>query len=208
MLFVGAALLVVGCGDGQERATADSAVASANPVSVPPTGGTTGTGGGAAPESAPVTTTSAAGTDQTLPPTPATSASTTSTAPPALTVEPRSLGGRLGEPADGELLLWVSNQSFEDDPVSLTVTIDGQQVVADEFEVENQHNWIGFFVKGLPPGEHEVTARSDTGVDVKGSFTLPEGEPRWLVLDYWFYRDDPEGRHITFSEHNQAVMFM
>lgn len=133
--------------------------------------------------------------------------STTSTAPPVLTVEPRSLGGRLGEPAVGEVLLWVSNQSFEDDTVSLTVAIDGQQVVDRELEVGNQHNWVGFFVKGLPPGEHEVTARSDTGVEFAGSFTLPEGEPRWLVLDYWFYRDDPEGRHITFSEHNQAVFF-
>lgn len=198
-MFVGTVLLATGCGDGQERVTANSAVASSNPVSVPPTGGTKGTGGGAAPESAPVTTTSATGTDQTLPPT---------TAPPALTVEPRSLGGRLGEPADGEVLLWVSNQSFEDDTVSLTVTIDGQPAVDREFRVENQHNWMGFFLDGLPPGNHTVMARSDTGVDFEGSFTLPSGEPRWLVLDYWFYRDDPEGRHFTFSEHNQAVMFV
>lgn len=102
----------------------------------------------------------------------------------------------------------ASNRPSTPKTVSLGVTIDGQQVVESEFEVGNQHNWIGFFVEGLPPGEHTVTARSETGVDFSGSFTLPPGEPRWLVLDYWFDRDDPEGRHFTFTESDHAVMFM
>lgn len=196
-LFLGAALLAAGCGSGHERVTAGSAVA---PQSAP---------GNEITPTTPVTETIVYGSDQTtLPPTTAAPASTTSTARPALTVEARSPDGRRVDPAEGEVLLWVSNQSFEDDTVSLTVAIDGQPAVDRDFEVENQHNWIGFFLRGLPPGEHTVTARSDTGVDFEGSFTLPPGKPRWLVLDYWFDRDDPEGRHFTLSEHNQAVMFM
>ncbi len=159
-LFLGAALVVSGCGRDQ------------NPV------------------------TAAADSDATVPPD-----------RPALTVEARGQTGR-NDPAPGEVLLWVSNQSFEDDTVSVTITVDGQPAVADEFEVESQHNWIGFYLRGLAPGEHQVSARSDTGVGFDGSFTLPADEPRWLVLDYWFDRDDPGGRRFTFEEFDHAVMFM
>jgi len=47
-------------------------------------------------------------------------------------------------PAEGEpdLVLLVSNQSFDDPAATLTLTIDGQTVVDQEFDVEGQHTWV------------------------------------------------------------------
>ncbi|HSJ90626.1 MAG TPA: hypothetical protein VK917_01080 [Ilumatobacter sp.] len=111
------------------------------------------------------------------------------------------------EPLPGELKLWVSNQSFTDDPVSIIVRLDGIAVVGEPFFVEGQHNWQSFLIRGLAPGEHTVTAESDTGVTTSWTFTLPRHEARWLVVDYWNDPDDPEGRRFTFHESDQPVVF-
>ena len=111
------------------------------------------------------------------------------------------------EPAPGEVRLWVSNQSFDDDPIRLTISIDGHPVVDDDFAVEGQHNWIPFDIGGLAPGQHTLQAESGTGVVATAELTVVDGEPRWLVVDYWYYADDTEGRHITIDEFDHAVAF-
>lgn len=110
-------------------------------------------------------------------------------------------------PVAGQVKLWVSNQSFEDDPVAVMIEIDGVQVVDDSFEVGGQHNWFSFLVDGLEPGEHTLTATSDTGAAFEGTFTLPPDEPRWMVVDYWYYPDDAEGRHFTLNESEEPIAF-
>lgn len=131
-----------------------------------------------------------------------------STQSSALTVEPgASLGSPQTDPEPGEVKLWISNQSFDDDPVDVTVTMAGETVVSESFEVKGQHNWIAFDITGLEPGIHTVEASSSTGVEFSGEFTLPEGEPRWLVLDYWYYTDDDLGRYFTFAESDIPVGF-
>lgn len=117
------------------------------------------------------------------------------------------LGQRQTEPAPGMVRLWVSNQSFEDDPVRLTISIDGTPVVNDDFEVQGQHNWIPFDISGLTPGAHAIVAESDTGAQHLGEFTVLVGEARWLVLDYWYYPDSSEGRYFTLTESDHAVGF-
>jgi len=47
-------------------------------------------------------------------------------------------------PDDADLLLYVSNQSFEDENVRLKLDVDGVTVVDGEFRVEGQHHWIRF----------------------------------------------------------------
>ena len=209
-LLLATALALAGCGRGEEPAaiatggsdaTGPVTVTAAVPVADP------------AASSPPGPDVTVARADQTTTTAPVTSPSTAASASSSatrqtLTVERAGRNGRRGNPAGGEVLLWVSNQSVEDDTVDVTVTIDGQPVVADELKVENQHNWIGYYVTGLTPGEHQVAARSGTGADFAGSFTLPEGEPRWLVVDYWFDPDNAEGRHFTFTESDHAVMFL
>ena len=118
-----------------------------------------------------------------------------------------SLGEPPVEPVAGQVKLWVSNQSFEDDPVAIVIEIDGVQVVDNSFEVGSQHNWVSFMIDGLEPGEHTLTAISDTGATFEQVFTLPPDEPRWMVIDYWYYPDDAEGRHFTFSESDEPIYF-
>ena len=123
-------------------------------------------------------------------------------------VEPGSpLGSAQVEPQPGEVKLWVSNQSFTDDPVSVIVRLDGIPVVSESFLVEGQHNWQSFLIRGLAPGDHTVTAESDTGVVTSWTFTLPAGEARWLVVDYWYDLDDLGGRRFTFDESDEPVVF-
>ncbi len=107
----------------------------------------------------------------------------------------------------GEVRLWVSNQSFEDDPVFITIRIDGELVVNDAFAVEGQHNWMSFDIAGLSSGSHELVAVSDTGAQTDGSFTLPDGESRWLVTDYWYDVGEPDDRYFTLSESDVPVGF-
>jgi hypothetical protein len=105
-------------------------------------------------------------------------------------------GIQLVPPGRADLHLWVSNQSFADEVVGLTVNIDGVEVVARQFAVAGQHNWILFPVR-LPPGRHEIRARSDTGAVSRQEFTMPAGERRYAVLDYWYHPGE-EGRRITW----------
>lgn len=125
-----------------------------------------------------------------------------------LTVERGNpLGQNQGGLSPGEVKLWVSNQSFEDDPVEIVISVDGVEIIAEAFEVKGQHNWIPFDLKGLDPGPHTLTVTSSTGVEQTETFTAVAEEPRWLVLDYWYYLDDAKGRYFSFAEFDHPVAF-
>lgn len=108
-------------------------------------------------------------------------------------------------PPPPPLTLYVSNQSFEDPTVGITITIDGDVVVDEDFDVEGQHNWIRF-EPDVAPGRHTVHAVSTTGAELTTEFTLPAGEPRWAVIDYWFYPDE-DPREFTFQIHDEPIAF-
>ena len=107
---------------------------------------------------------------------------------------------------DGAAHLFVSNQSFDDDPVGLTISIDDAQVIVGDFHVEGQHTWIGFLLTGLEPGPHVLHAVSDTGVEEGFEFEVVADAPRHLVLNYWFYPDDEADRHFEFSASDQPFV--
>lgn len=88
-----------------------------------------------------------------------------------------------------DLHLWISNQSFADDPVDVTVSIDGSEIIAQPFAVEGQHNWV-LFPLALPPGPHVLEVTSGTGATLQEEFTLPEEGRRHAVLDYWDETED------------------
>jgi hypothetical protein len=98
---------------------------------------------------------------------------------------------RLVGPDEADLVLYVSNQSFEDDNVRVKLAVDGVTVVDSEFRVEGQHNWIRFPLS-LSSGSHSVTAESDTGATLKESFQVPGDEARYAVVNYWDEDDSPE----------------
>ncbi|WFE52178.1 hypothetical protein [Micromonospora sp. WMMD1155] len=123
---------------------------------------------------------------------------------PAVSLSPDAPAVRLVEEDQADLHLWVSNQSFTDDLVALTVSIDGTEVVDRRFAVENQHNWVLFPVR-VPPGQHVVRIVAGTGVEKQESFTMPETGRRYAAIDYgnavderqryvnWFIRSTPIG---------------
>ena len=110
---------------------------------------------------------------------------------------------RVVDERDADLLLYVSNQSFDDERVRLTVEVDGVVVVDDDFDVEGQHNWIRFAL-AMPAGDHEVTASSDTGAALSETFRVPGDEPRFAVLDHW---GEEGGADLTWSFHRRPVAF-
>lgn len=91
---------------------------------------------------------------------------------------------RLVDEGQAELVLYVSNQSFDDEEVRLTAVVDGVTVVAGDFHVEGQHNWISFPLT-LSSGKHEITAESDSGATLSESFEVHRGKTRYAVIDHW-----------------------
>jgi hypothetical protein len=122
---------------------------------------------------------------------------------PAATRSPASVG--LVSEKKADLNLWVSNQSFVDDPVDLTVRIDGVEVVSQPFDVDDQHNWIRFSIEAAP-GHHVLTAESDTGASTRKNFSLPGSGDRHAVLEYWNYEDD-KGKRFTWKLQSTEVHF-
>lgn len=109
------------------------------------------------------------------------------------------------DPPPAPFTLYVSNQSFEDATVGITVTIDGEVVIDQDFAVEGQHNWIEF-TPTIEPGDHTLMATSNTGAELTIDFALPESEPRWAVLDYWHSPEEEPGR-FTFNISDQPLAF-
>ncbi len=115
------------------------------------------------------------------------------------------LEGKDAEKAD--LQLWVSNQSFIDDPVHLTVRIDGDLVVDDDFAVEGQHNFVSFPLQ-LPEGEHVIEVEADTGATLEKTFVTPaSGDKRYALVDYWNY-GEKKGRHLDWMFQKEPIYFM
>lgn len=114
-------------------------------------------------------------------PGPDTSAVPTTSTPPG---EPVAVLEPVTPAEDGDLVLYVSNQSFEVDPVDLEVTIDGATAVDQEFLVGSQHTWVPFGFD-LPDGSHRVFVASTKG-DAKGEIEIATvGAKQYLVVEYW-----------------------
>ena len=136
---------------------------------------------------------------------------TESAAPaPAPDVTPDDAAVKLVDESDADLVLIVTNQSFDDEEVRLRITVDDVTVVDDDFHVEDQHTWVRFPLS-LPPGSHEVTADSDSGATLRESFQVPRNEPRYAVIEYWTEDDSPEtddpAVDLTWQFQRQAPAF-
>lgn len=91
---------------------------------------------------------------------------------------------RLVGETEADLILYVSNQSFDDEEVRLIVTIDEVTVVDGDFHVEDQHNWVSFPLE-LPSGGHEVTAESDSGTTLRESFEVRRDRTSYAAIEHW-----------------------
>jgi hypothetical protein len=98
--------------------------------------------------------------------------------------------------------LWVSNQSFEVDPVHIEVYIDDQQVVCDTFRVESQHTWILFELE-LDSGQHSLRVLGlDDQVELVESIII--SDEHWGLVEFW----TEEGRRFfTFHIQDEPIGF-
>ena len=104
--------------------------------------------------------------------------------PPHPEVTEAGAAVRLVGEAEADLVLYVSNQSFDDGEVFVTVTVDAVTVVDGDFHVEGQHNWVEFPLS-LSAGRHEIAAETDSGAALRESFQVPGDEPRYAVVEHW-----------------------
>jgi hypothetical protein len=126
----------------------------------------------------------------------------------ALLVAALSLFGSCGaeekkEPAGtANVVLYVSNQSFEQSSVDIAIELDGRVAVDGDFAVEDQHNWVEYRLE-LTPGRHTLSATSDAGgASLTRSFVVRGST--WAVVNYWCCDDRP---HFTFDVSRTPVAF-
>ena len=110
---------------------------------------------------------------------------------------------RLVDDADANLILYASNQSFDDEKVRVTIAVDGVTVVDDDFYVADQHNWVSFPL-GMSSGVHEITAETDSGATLRKSFLVPADKARYAAIDHWGEDDSAE---LTWSFQRQPMAF-
>ena len=103
------------------------------------------------------------------------------------------------------VVLYVSNQSFADDPVRIRVELAGQVIVDSSFRVETQHTWVEHRLT-VPAGTHQVRVTSNTGVASTHDLSVPGEGTRWVVIEYWYYPGDTP-RGFTFYVSDQQVAF-
>jgi hypothetical protein len=95
----------------------------------------------------------------------------------------------------GDLTLWVSNQSYVDKNVGLTVTLDGVVIIDRTFHVGDQHNHIEHRIR-LDDGTHTISATTvidDENVELSEEFSIEPNQQRYAFLSYWHYVPTREG---------------
>lgn len=117
---------------------------------------------------------------------------------------------RVSNDSDGNFHLYISDQSFAISPVDISVFIDGELIVRENFYVGSQHNWQRF-VRKLSPGPHRLVAKSIKGnTELDQTFEIKD--KLWVSLDYWFYPNAEEGaapcpRKFTLFVKEEPIMF-
>lgn len=122
--------------------------------------------------------------------------------------EPRQL---LPISSDPTFVLYVSNQSFDLDPVDIEVRLDGELALEGDFLVEGQHSWHTFDFD-LAPGTHELRAVTRAGDTVAVEEIEIDDAPSYGVLNFWYYepgRDYPEpyGPGFSFDQLDEPPVF-
>lgn len=108
----------------------------------------------------------------------------------------------------GNVVLYVSNQSLDLERVDIAIEVDGQPVLDQYFNVGSQHNFKQFILR-LASGRHVLTAQSIKGkASLKKSFFVTG--KRWVAVDYWYYTKEhgtPLPRQFDFRIQDQPMAF-
>ena len=102
--------------------------------------------------------------------------------------------------------LTVSNQSFDNDSVDITVMIDNNTVISRVFDVGGQHNFYHYDFS-LEAGPHIITAKSVLGnAEFTQEFVIEDDF--WGYLSYWYDIDDENTPLFYFELSKTRMGFM
>ncbi len=85
---------------------------------------------------------------------------------------------------DGNVILFVSNQSSQIDSVDIKILIDGREIVSDVFTSGNFHNYKEYSLKLSPILLHEIEVVSEKA-QVKMVTQVRFYFVNWILLDLW-----------------------
>jgi len=88
----------------------------------------------------------------------------------------------------------LTNQSYENTKVSLTVYVDGNELISQNCKTKNQHT--GYYYYYNLVGAHIIKVVSDDGQIVEKTMIMYENAPLWVLMSYW---GDGENAKINFD---------
>lgn len=112
---------------------------------------------------------------------------------------------------NGNLVLYVSNQSYAITPVDITVHIDGKMAIQNDFDVGGQHRWVQHVFR-VTPGEHTLKVVSRKGkASLETRFDLKD--KHWAVVYYGYYPKatggtGPTPKSFSFQIEDKPIGFV
>lgn len=97
-----------------------------------------------------------------------------------------------------DLFLRVDNGSTIDNPLGLTLTIDGHEVAVWSLEYRHEHYSEKLPLR-LEPGRHRLVASTDTGVSLERTFAVQAGGPKLHGMLSYYYCADEDGRVLDLG---------
>lgn len=104
--------------------------------------------------------------------------------------------------AETDVFLDVSNQSFFDPDVHITIRDESEAYVDASFPVEGQHHFVGYQLS-LGVGTHRLTGTSDSGAIEELIIDVRDDGPRYVFITYWA----DEGTPPRFNSGQSAQPF-
>ena len=95
------------------------------------------------------------------------------------------------------VVLIISNQSFDDPAVDITVHAGGEAVVQGSFDVGGQHEYVSYDL-ALPVGPHDLRIESDSGAEYTESIDVESDGTTYVTASYWG-GGDPGPSHFSDS---------
>jgi len=108
--------------------------------------------------------------------------------------------------------LYVSNQSFSDSLINISISIDEVEYFNKSCFVGDQHIWE-YIEFNLSKGKHDFVA-IELNSNTIGFTTFDIQNENWIVIDFWYYTESdfphasPEPRHFTFDISSTEVGFV
>lgn len=95
---------------------------------------------------------------------------------------------------EANLVLLITNQSFETPKIKLEGIIDDGIVFNGKYKVKDQHEVTNYYVK-LPAGKHTLKVASEDA-NLEDEFEIKEEDKLWIAVSYWSFEDKESIIHI------------